>query len=258
MSRTRARRWSGRQQAAVGAVAAVATFGVLVGAALLWDVTHPPSVVRSSPTVTTPAPTTIPGASAAALLRAAAAALRATSTAHVTGAIGGGSSPLRVDLSVTANGDAQGTLVIAGVPVELIRTGGRTFIQSRQLIDNLFGGTVASYVGDRWLALDAQRLGAGTARALDQATSLDGIASLVESSASLAQAGVPTTMGGQRVIEVVAGVTIVDVAATGVPYPLQVTAGEGTALRLSQFGASVVVVAPSQGVVNLDRLPGIG
>jgi hypothetical protein len=258
MSRLRRRQWSGRQQAAMAAVAAVGAFGVLVGAALLWDTTHPPSTVRQSPTPTSAAPTTINAASAAALLRSAAAALRATTTAHVAGEIGGGSSPVRVDLAVTAHADAQGTLVVAGVPVDIVRTGGRTFVRSRQLIENIAGGTVASYVGDRWVALDPSRLGAGTARALDQATSLDGIASLVESSAGMAQAGVPTTVDGVRVTEVVSGVTIVDVATSDPPYPLQVTAGEGTALHLSQFGASVVVVAPSRGVVDLDRLPGIG
>ncbi|MFL6136451.1 MAG: hypothetical protein ACJ74O_01445 [Frankiaceae bacterium] len=259
MSRTRTRQWSGRQQAAVAAAAAVAAFGVLVGAALLWDTTHPPSVVRHGPaTATSPPPTTIPAASAAELLRSSAAALRATTTAHVAGAIGGGASPVRVDLSVTANGDAQGTLVIAGVPVDVVRTGGRTYVRSRQLIESIAGATVASYVGDRWVALDPGRLGSGTERALDQATSLDGIASLIETSAGMAQAGVPTTLAGRRVTEVVSGITVIDVAADGPPYPLRVAAGEGTTLDLGRFGQSVVVVAPSRGVVDLDRLPGIG
>jgi hypothetical protein len=242
----------------VAAAAAVVVFAGAAGVALLWDVNHPPAGVSRPSATASPTPSTTPPAAAAALLRASAAALRAVSTAHVAGVVGA-PTPVRVDLSVTQNSDAQGTLVVGGVPVDVVRTGDRTFLRSRRFVENVLGGTVASYVGDRWLELGTSGLaGTGVTDALDEATSLDGIASLVSAGADLAQGGVRTTHGGRHVVEVVTGPTVVDVAADGLPYPLRVTAGEGTELTLDSFGAPVVVTPPRDGVVDLSRLPGIG
>ena len=241
----------------LAALAAAAVVAVAAGIVLLYGVTHPPATVSQARSPS-PTPSTMPAAEAAELLHASAAALRGTSTAHVTGVIGA-PTPVRVDLSVTASADAQGTLSVGGVEVDVVRTGDRTFLRSRPFVENLFGGTIASFVGDRWLVVGPAALGpTGIEAALDRATSLDGLAALVSSTADMAQGGVERTRDGRQVIEVVTGPTVVDVAAEGLPYPLRVTAGEGTELMLGRFGEPVVVTAPSEGVVDLSRLPGIG
>jgi hypothetical protein len=235
-------------------VAAVAVFVVAVGIALLYDTAHPPSTTKAAASASpTPA---LP--SAPELLQAAAAALRTAPSAHVNGAVGGTSGAVQVDLAVTSNGDTRGTLTLGGLPVDVIRTGGRTYVRSQQLVRDIAGSVAASLVGDRWVSLSPQQLTTiGAEQALDTATSLDGIASLVTVGAGNARRTGPLMVDGKRVIEVVTGPTVVDVAADGTPYPLRIAAGEGTALTLGEFGASLVVQPPSSGVVDLDKLPRI-
>ena len=114
-------------------------------------------------------------------------------------------------------------------------------------------------MGDSWVLLDADRLaGTGIPEALREGTSLDGIASLVEAGESTARLGETRVDEGIGVTEVVSVVGVVDVAAAGTPYPVQVSAGGVADLHLNGFDAPVDVRPPTGNVVDLGSLPGLG
>jgi hypothetical protein len=64
-------------------------------------------------------------------------------------------------------------------------------------------------------------------------------------------------IGGARAIEVLSVAGEVDVAAAPSRYPLRIAAGGLTDLSLRDFGAPVDVHAPTSGVIDLSRLPGL-
>jgi hypothetical protein len=184
--------------------------------------------------------------------------LRAAPSARVAGTLGQTPS-VRVDLAVDSAGDATGSVVTGGITVDVVRVAGRTYLRSSDLVRRIAGPVVASFVGDSWLLLDPKRFAStGIPRALDDATSLDGLATVVTSGTSTARRGPTRVIGGTRAIEVLSVAGEVDVAAAPSRYPLRIAAGGLTDLSLRDFGAPVDVQAPTSGVIDLSRLPGLG
>lgn len=246
----------------VPAAAPVAAVLVLAGVivAVLWaggqlPGTRPPGSAAPSASSSSAGPP-----SAGALLRSAAAALRGAGSAHVTGTVGGPAGPVRLDLTVTGDGRAAGLVQVAGVSADVVRTPQRTYVRSAALVRRVAGGLAATLVGDRWLAVGAHSLaGTGIDRVLATVAGLGSIADVVSAASAVPGATVHRAVaGGVAVDRVNAGPTTVTVRAAHPPYPVGIQAPGGVSLALDRFGAPAHIAAPTHGVIDIGKLPGIG
>lgn len=187
--------------------------------------------------------------SAGEIVAASRAAADAATSAHVSGSIVSGGSPITLNLDLATNG-GRGQLALNGLGFELIQTGGTVYIKGSSAFYRHIGGAAAAQLlQGRWLKAST------TTPEFASIASLTDLHRLID--ATLASHGTlvktaTTTVEGKRVVGVTdqtQGGTLY-VATTGKPYPVEIAksgSGGGT-LRFDRWNEAVPITPPANAI----------
>ncbi len=178
-------------------------------------------------------------------LAASREALRAASSVQITGTVFDNGSAIRLDLTLAAGNDSQGTLTINNADVQLIKIGSDVFIKGDTDFLKKYAGNntaVLNQLNGKWLKT-------ATTTDFDLFT-LDGFAGLLKGGTGN-QAVNPTvtqsTLNGQKVVVVSQkdGSTL-DIANTGPALPLKLDSkgSNGGTVTFTNYNKSAAITAP--------------
>jgi hypothetical protein len=195
--------------------------------------------------------------SGAEIVSAASTAMAGVSSVTVDGTVGSSAQNIVVAMAVNRGGDAQGTLSLNGSVIKVIRLGPTVYLSTNAQGLGEFGLTTTeeqAFKG-RWV------FGKSSAQPFAALAPLDQITTLVDSvvgtlhGSSWTKLGT-TTVGGRPAVAVevhgaAEGDETVDVAASGPPYVLKLTAaakGEAGTIVFTHFDRPLVPKVPAKAV----------
>jgi hypothetical protein len=215
-------------------------------------VTAPPSVEPA----TSPASNGIEALSGEKILQRAKAALTEAKSFQAKGTQNRDGEKTAIDLKVSGR-NFTGSLSFGKAKVELLATGGKRYLRPNKqfwiMSTNAQQGTLlAQAMGDRWVT------GVAKDPAFADLFTIGSLDGLFRPEGSLVIAAVKDIAGVKAVGLQDFGGTRLFVAATGKPYPLQLTGEDGAELAFSDFGATFTgLEAPAASkVVDLGKLAG--
>jgi len=184
----------------------------------------------------------------AIIAQARAAADRASSV-HAVGSIRSGRSETVFDLYLVAGVGARGRLSEGGVGFRLIELGGTVYVKgSRAFYERFAGRRGAHALGGKWLRASTAMPGfTGLASLTRQRTLVD---TALGTARALESAGT-ATVDGEKVVALRSGDGgTYAIAATGTPYPVEVTrrGGDGGRIAFDRWGARVDLIPPPKAV----------
>lgn len=195
--------------------------------------------------------------SANQVLADAEATAKSASSVHVAGGGFSGKQPIHVDLSL-GDKDATGSLSINGLQLDIIRTGGTTYVRgSDAFYKHYAGAAAAAFLHDKWLKVPASN---GLLAQVGPFTNTDAFfKDIATKHGKLVNQGA-TTYNGQDVVAI--HDTTKDgtlyVAANGKPYPVAIVSTGGDKRGTITFGdwnKSFSVSAPKD-ALDLSQLGG--
>jgi hypothetical protein len=181
---------------------------------------------------------------------------KATSV-HVSGSLVSGGSPITLDMYLLANKGGRGKLSENGLSFELIQIHGTVFIKGSAAFDrHVAGATAAQLLQGRWLKAQADT---GNLASLGSLTNLRQLLDATLGAHGPLVKGATTTVDGRKVLAVTdtsQGGTLY-VAATGPPYPIEVTkSGTGAGkIVFDHWNGPVSVTAP-ENAIDITQLTG--
>lgn len=193
------------------------------------------------------------------IITAAEAALRSADSVQVSMDMKDAGQVLRGDLKLAANGDVAGWIEQDGVRVNVIVIDGEMYARSREAIERELGADAARAYGDRWIK-QTKAQARKTASYTSQLT-VERFADLFgKLDASLFSRKGVETVDGQPVVRLKGDdSSILDVMATGEPYPVRVkgtdTNGEPASMEFSNYGKDFKIKAPAN-PIDPDQLQG--
>jgi hypothetical protein len=195
--------------------------------------------------------------SANSVLADAKAAADGASSAHASGSITSGGTPITVDLSM-GNGKAKGSMSTNGLAFDLVRIGNTAYIRGSDAFYKHFAGAaVAQLLHGKWLKAS---LVSGRFASLAPLTSISVLFDEVAANhGKLANDGLKT-YNGQKVVEIrdTSDNSKLYVAATGKPYPVAIVGGKknqsGT-ITFDNWNESFSVSAP-KGAIDISKIGG--
>jgi hypothetical protein len=195
--------------------------------------------------------------SANSVLADATAAADSATSAHVSGSISSGGTPITIDLTM-GKGKAKGSMSTSGLEFDLIRVGDTAYIQgSDDFYKHFAGAAVAQLLHGKWLKAS---IVSGRYASLAPLTSISDLFGKVASNhGKLTNAGAKT-YNGQKVVEIrdKSDNSKLYVAATGKPYPMAIVGGKknqsGT-ISFDNWNKSFSVSAP-KGAIDISKLGG--
>jgi hypothetical protein len=186
------------------------------------------------------------------IVAAAKAAADGASSVHVSGSMISGSTPLTLNLNLTAGKGGRGQISSNGLSFQLIQTAGTVYISGSPAFYRHFAGpSAAQLLQGKWLKAPANT---GEFASIASLTDLRKLvdAGLANSHGTLTK-GATTTINGQKVIAIEdsskAGGTLY-VATTGQPYPIEIAKSgtEGGKITFGNWNASFPISAPTNAV----------
>jgi hypothetical protein len=192
------------------------------------------------------------------VLADAKAAATSASSAHVSGSLKSGGTPITLDLSTDRSEGAKGSMSTNGLSFDLVRIGDTLYVRGSDAFYKHFAGaTVAQLLHDKWLKGSATH---GRLTSLAPLTSLAGLFAVISSQhGKLANDGA-TTYNGTKVVAIrdTSDNSKLYVAATGKPYPVAIVGGkkgQSGAITFGDWNKSVSLSAPSD-AVDISRFGG--
>lgn len=214
-------------------------FALVLTAALLAGCGSSGSTAKSNGEASKPA---------AQALKDAQAAATSASSAHVSGNLESGGTPVGLDLSMARNKGAKGSMSTNGLEFDLVRVGDTLYIRgSDEFLKHFAGGAVARLLHGRWLKAPATH---GRLSSLAPLTDLGGLFTIIASRhGKLANDGA-TTYKGTKVVAIrdTSDNSKLYVAATGKPYPVAIVGGrkgQSGAITFDDWNKPVSLSAPS-------------
>jgi len=192
------------------------------------------------------------------ILKDTVAALRGAEAVHMYGSIPSSGATFGIDLRYNRSGNLMGTITIGGVTASVVVTGGHSYLKGRALFAKYAGDQVAAVIGDRWVAVPA---GAGPGgdivESLSTFTDFGKLAdALSMPSGGAVTKGASTTVDGRAVVSLRDADSILYVATTGKPYPVEIKPDVGSqALHFDGWDVAVDVSAPRD-VLDFSSLGG--
>lgn len=188
------------------------------------------------------------------IIQDVAGAIRSVHSYHLFGSAGTSGGMTRLDLRVANAQTLSGSLSEKGVTARLVLVGGGLYVQGQDFFRQFGGAQAASIVGDRWV-----RLPQSEASSLQSAFSAFGNTStlascLVSGTRNVSLTKSFPTVGGVQVIELRGDGGVLDVAASGPPYPVRLS-GSGSGAFVSSDPACSSGATPGgggSGAVNFD------
>lgn len=191
--------------------------------------------------------------SASQILAKTKAAVGDATTVHMTGSIDTGTSSIDVDLTLTAEGQAGGTITNGDQVITLLSVDGTTWYSANSAFwTDKVGAAKAAKVADKYIELPKGD------SSFEQFTDWDGFWKDALAPDGSVEKGEVTEFDGQQVIELVdtKDKGILFVALEGEPLPLGVKSGtdKGT-MTLSDWNEPVTLEPPAPGdVVDLSTI----
>jgi hypothetical protein len=196
--------------------------------------------------------------SAARVLADARAAASSASSAHISGSIKSGGTPITLDLTTVRGNGAKGSMSTNGLSFDLVRIGDTLYIRgSDAFLKHFAGSGVAQLLHGKWLKASATK---GRLRSLAPLTSLGALfAGISSHHGTLANDGKANYKGQQVVvIRDTSDNSKLYVAATGKPYPVAIVggkAGQSGAITFGDWNKQVSLSAPS-GAIDISQFGG--
>jgi fructoselysine-6-P-deglycase FrlB-like protein len=188
---------------------------------------------------------------AAQVLADAKAAATGASSAHVSGSLHSGATPITLDLSMARNKGATGSMSTNGLTFDLVRIGDTLYIRGSDAFYKRFAGpAVAQLLHNKWLKAPATH---GRLTSLAPLTSLAGLFAIISSQhGKLANDGERSYQGAKVIaIRDTSDNSKLYVAATGKPYPVAIVGGkkgQSGAITFDDWNKSVSLSAPSNAI----------
>jgi hypothetical protein len=192
----------------------------------------------------------VSGKSPADILAATKVASDAATTVHVSGSIVSDGSPITLDMNLLAGKGGRGQLSESGLAFELIEVGKTVYIKGSPAFYKHIGGTAAAQLlQGKWLKAPASDSDFASLSQLTDLRQL--IDQTLASHGTLTKAG-SSTINGQKVVGITdktKGGTLY-IAATGQPYPIQITKGGsgGGKISFDRWNKTVTLAAPANAI----------
>ncbi|HEX3910786.1 MAG TPA: hypothetical protein VHW67_08810 [Solirubrobacteraceae bacterium] len=174
----------------------------------------------------------------------------AATSVHVTGSIVSEGSPITLDMNLLAGKGGRGKISEGGLAFELIQVGKTVYIKgSPAFYKHIGGNAAAQLLQGKWLKAPASDADFAS---LSQLTNLRQLVdqTLSNHDASLTKAGT-STVAGQKVVGITdKGKGTLYIAATGKPYPVQITksGSEGGKINFDRWNNTVTLSAPANSI----------
>ena len=189
------------------------------------------------------------------ILEASKQAARQASSVHIVGTISSEGKPITLDMELLAGKGGKGTISQEGFKIQIIQTGGAVYINgSSDFYKHVTGSApAAALLQGKWLKAPAN---SGELASLAELTDLSKLIDTALASHGTLSKGDTTTIEGQKAIplkDTTKGGTLV--AATGKPYPLQITkeGKESGKVTFNRWDQPVTLDAPS-GAIDISKL----
>ena len=188
--------------------------------------------------------------SPAAILAATKVAADSAKSVHVSGSIVSGSSPITLDMQLLAGKGGRGQLSQDGLSFELIEVGGTVYIKgSPAFYKHIGGGAAAQLLQGKWLKAPAT---SSNFASLGQLTNLRQLVDQTLSDHGTLSKSGTTTVKGQKVVGITGkskGGTLY-VAATGKPYPIEITKSGSSAdsITFDHWDEPLTLSAPANAI----------
>ncbi len=177
------------------------------------------SAGRSSGTASSPTPNQI--------LATAQKTVDAATSVHIVAAGTSNGQPIAIDLTLVAGRGGEGTITENGLTFRIVRIGAKAYFEAGSAFWRKFAGSVGPQLFDgKWIEASAT---SGKLASLTPFTSLRSFMSGVLGSHGTLEVGTTTTFAGRPVValtDTTQGGTLY-IAATGKPYPLEITPSKG-------------------------------
>lgn len=188
--------------------------------------------------------------SPAEILAAAKLAADGARSVHVSGSIVSGSTPITLDMNLLAGKGGRGQLSESGLSFSLIQVGKTVYIKGSPAFYKHIGGSAAAQLLEgKWLKAPASN---SDFASLSQLTDLRQLVDqTLESHGTLTKTST-TTINGQKVVGITdktKGGTLY-IAATGQPYPVQITktGSSGGKVTFDRWNSAVGLAAPANAI----------
>jgi hypothetical protein len=195
----------------------------------------------------------------AQILALAESAVAGAATVHVAGSIVSDGKPISINMELVAGKGGEGRIVLEGFGVDLVNADGALYIRGGRAFDSRFAGPrAADALQGKWLK------GSAGGQAMAPLASLTDLGKLLDGTLGAHGAlsrGPATTIGGQKAVAVadLANGGTLYVAATGVPYPLEIAkSGAGGGRVVFDRWNRPVTLTPPAGAINIKQLQGRG
>jgi hypothetical protein len=190
------------------------------------------------------------------ILEASKQAARQASSVHIVGTITSEGKPITLDMELLAGKGGKGTISQEGFKIQIIQTGGAVYINgSSDFYKHVTGSApAAALLQGKWLKAPAN---SGELASLAELTDLSKLIDTALASHGTLSKGEETTIEGQKAIPLkdkTKGGTLY-VAATGKPYPLQISkeGKESGKVTFNRWDQPVTLNAPS-GAIDISKL----
>jgi len=189
--------------------------------------------------------------SAHEILEATKAAASTATSVHIRGSIVTEGKPIALDMQLLRGKGGKGTISQEGFTIQLIQTGGAVYINgSADFYKHVSGSAAAALLQGKWLKAPAN---SGELASLAELTDLGKlIDTALAGHGENVTKGDTTTVAGQKAVELKDGSKggTLYVAATGKPYPLQITksGSESGKVVFNSWDQPVKLEAPSNAI----------
>lgn len=188
--------------------------------------------------------------SPAEIVAAAKDAADAASSVHVAGSVVNAGTSIALNMELLTGKGGRGRLSQNGLSFELIAVGGYVYISGNPAFYSHFAGPAAAQLlQGKWLKAPASSGSFASLGSLTDARKL--LDSTLGGHGRLAR-GATRTIAGQQVVGIkdLTHGGILYVAATGTPYPIEITKGGGSGGKIlfTHWNAPVKVTAPANSV----------
>jgi hypothetical protein len=184
------------------------------------------------------------------IVAATKAAADSANSVHVSGSLVSGGTPITLDMDLIAGKGGRGQLSENGLSFELIAIGGTVYIKGSSAFYKHIGGKAAAQLLEgKWLKAAAT---SSNFASIGQLTNLRQLIDQTLNEHGALAKGSTTTINAQKVVGVTdesKGGTLY-VAATGTPYPVQVSksgSGSGT-IAFGRWNEAVTLAAPANAI----------
>lgn len=195
----------------------------------------------------------------AQILAATKAAASKAASVHINGTIDSGGKPIALNMRLLAGKGGKGTISQEGYEIQIIQVDGAVYINgSSAFYSHVAGSAAAQLLQGKWLKAPAD---SGELVSLADLTNLSKLIDTALSDHGQLVKAPSATIQGRRAVGLKDATRggILYVAATGTPYPLEITksGSEHGKVMLEEWDKPVTLAAPS-GAIDLSQLQKAG